>query len=78
MNKIVLNFGLLVFFISMIIYSQKGLDIIDVFIRSFALFMVVTVMFTIISIIFIKAINDASARKARQMNEKFIGNNKHE
>jgi len=78
MNKIVLNFGLLVFFISMIIYSQKGLDIVDVFIRSFALFMVVTVMFTIISIIFIKAINDASARKARQMNEKFIGNNKHE
>lgn len=78
MNKIVLNFGLLVFFISMIIYSQKGLDIVDVFIRSFALFMVVTVMFTIISIIFIKAINDASARKARQMNEKFIGTNKHE
>ncbi len=74
MNKIVLYFGLLIFFISVIVYSQKGLDLIDIFTRSFALFMVVTVMFTIIAIIFIKAVNQASWKKAKRMNDKFTGN----
>jgi len=78
MNKIVVSFGLLMFFISIIIYSQQGLDIIDIFKRSFAIFMVVTVMFGILAILFIKAINQASLRKTKQLEQKQYGNEKNE
>ena len=79
MNKIVLYFGLLVFFISIIIFSQQGLQIVDVIIRSIAVFMVVTIMLSILAIAFLKAINKASMDKERHINENnLIGNNTNE
>jgi FtsH-binding integral membrane protein len=73
MNKIVMSLGLLVFFISLIIYSQQGLDIVEVLKRSFAVFFVVTFMFTILAILFIKAINQTSLKKAQKMKDKISG-----
>ncbi len=75
MNKIVLNFGLLVFFIAIIIYSQQGLQIEDVLLRAFVIFVLVTVMLSILAIAFLKAINRASLEKGKQLKETFIGNN---
>ena len=69
MNKIVLNFGLLIFFITIIIFSQKGMLIQDILIRSFVVFFVVTVMFSILTLTFIKAINKSSIEKQKRTNE---------
>jgi FtsH-binding integral membrane protein len=73
MNKIVMSLGLLVFFIAVIIYSQQGLDIVEVLKRAFAVFFVVTFMFTILAILFIRAINQASLKKAQKMKDKISG-----
>lgn len=79
MNKIVLYFGLLVFCISIVIFSQQGLQIFDVLIRSFAVFVVVTIMLSILAIAFLKAINKASMEKDKHYNENnLIGNNPNE
>lgn len=78
MNKIVLNFGLLVFFLSIIMFSQQSLSIIDVIIRSIAVFIVVTVMLSILALAFIKAINKTSVEKGKTYNDNLIGNNPNE
>ncbi len=62
MNKIVLQFGLLVFFISIIFFSQKGFEILDVIVRSLTIFTVVTIMLSILALAFIKAINRTSQK----------------
>ncbi|MGD8777624.1 MAG: hypothetical protein PVH88_01535 [Ignavibacteria bacterium] len=74
MNKIVLNFGLLVFFLSIVVYSQQGLMIEDILIKAFVIFVVVTIMLSILAIAFLKAINRASLEKGKQLNENLIGN----
>ena len=79
MNKIVLYFGLLVFCISIIIFSQQDLQILDVLLRSLAVFIVVTIMLSILAIAFLKAINKASMEKDKHYNENnLIGNNPNE
>lgn len=79
MNKIVLYFGLLVFCISIIIFSQQDLQIVDVLLRSLVVFIVVTIMLSILAIAFLKAINKASVNKEKHFNENnLIGNNPNE
>jgi membrane protein implicated in regulation of membrane protease activity len=73
MNKIVLNAGLLVFFISIIFFSQKGMALPDILLRSLVLFVVATIMLSILAIAFIKAINKAAETK-RQDSENMLGN----
>ena len=63
MNKIILNIGLLLFFISLIIFSQQGLLVEDILLRSFIIFFIATVMLTILALSFIKAINKVSNDK---------------
>jgi len=78
MNKIVFRFGLLIFFISVIIFSQSGMDLIDVLFKSFIVFFVITVMFSILAIAFVKAINKTSVERVKKVNENLIGNQEHE
>jgi len=78
MNKIVLNFGLLIFFLSLVFFSQRGLSLEDVLIRSFAIFFTVTVTFALLAIFFVKAVNKTSLEKREKLNEKLIGSNDHE
>jgi len=63
MNKIILNVGLLIFFISIIIFSQQGMLVEDVLLKSFIIFFVATLMLTILALSFIRAINKTSIEK---------------
>lgn len=78
MNKIVLSFGLLVFFISIVVFSQQGMSATDVLFKSFVVFFLVTLMSSILVIAFIKAINKASEEKLKKLSENLIGNQDHE
>ena len=70
MNKIILHFGLLVFFLSIIFFSRVGLPIQEVLMRSFIIFMAVTVLFSLITIIFIRTVNKASSEKNKELTQK--------
>ncbi|MBI5807985.1 MAG: hypothetical protein HZA74_06245 [Ignavibacteriales bacterium] len=78
MNKIVLQFGLLVFFFSIIFFTQKGLPIEKVLLNSFAIFILLTTMLSLILIGLIKAINKNSIDKLEEMSEQIAGNKEHE
>jgi hypothetical protein len=78
MNKIVLQFGLLVFFFSIIFFTQKGLPIEKVLLNSFAIFILLTTMLSLILIGLIKAINKNSIDKLEEMSEQIAGSKEHE
>ncbi len=59
MHKIILYFGLLVFCISLIFYSQKNIPIEQMVMRSLMIFAVVSIAASILALIFIRAINHA-------------------
>lgn len=63
MNKILLQIGLLFFFLSLIFFSQLGLPVIDVIVRSFIVFMAIMVMSSVLTLIFIKAVNKVAQEK---------------
>ncbi|KAF0142416.1 MAG: hypothetical protein HYZ10_12040 [Ignavibacteriales bacterium] len=78
MNKIVLQFGLLVFFFSVIFFTQRGLVIEKVLLNSFAIFILVTTMLSLIVIGLIKAINNNSLSKLGDISDNLAGNKDHE
>lgn len=78
MNKIVLQFGLLTFFFSVIFFTQRGMPVEKVLINSFAIFILLTTMLSIIVIGLIKAINRNSLNKLGDISEHLAGNKKHE
>ncbi len=78
MNKIILNFGLLVFFFSIIFFTQKGLPIEKVLLNSFAIFILLTTMLSLIVIGIIKSINKNSFDRIESMTEQTVGSKKHE
>ncbi len=63
MNKIVFQFGLLVFALSLIFFSRIGLPVQQVLLRSFVVFVSTTLMLGFIVIVFVNAINRASYKK---------------
>ncbi|NOX18818.1 MAG: hypothetical protein GXO87_11125 [Chlorobi bacterium] len=73
MNKIVLNFGLLVFFLSLVVFSQQGLPIEDVFLKAFLIFVSVTLILGVITILFVKAINKTALEKGKNLNDNLHG-----
>ncbi len=75
MHKIVLNIGLLAFFISLIIFSQQNIPLMDVFFRAFAIFVIVTFMTGVLVIVFLKAVAKAMYEKAIQKQESMIMGN---
>lgn len=66
MNKIILNVGLLLFFLSLIVFSQQGMLVEDVLLKSFIIFFVATVMLTILALFFIRAINKTSIERRKK------------
>ncbi|MDP2037292.1 MAG: hypothetical protein Q8S39_05765 [Ignavibacteria bacterium] len=78
MNKIVLQFGLLVFFFSIIFFTQRGLVIEKVLLNSFAIFILLTTMLSLIVIGLIKAINNNSLSKLGDISDNLAGNKDHE
>jgi len=65
MNKIILNVGLLIFFLSIIIFSQQGMLVEDILLKSFIIFFVATLMLTVLALSFIRAINKTSVEKQK-------------
>lgn len=69
MNKIILNIGLLFFFLSVIFFAQREIPFYDVLFKSFAIFFFITLVLTILSIVFIKSINKKTLNKSQQLKE---------
>lgn len=67
MNKIILNVGLLSFFLSIIYFSQRGLSLEDVVLRSFAVFIIITLLLGILALTFLKAINKTAQKKSETL-----------
>ncbi len=65
MNKIILNVGLLSFFLAIIYFSQRGLLVEDVILRSFAVFIIITILLGILALAFLKAINKTAQKKVK-------------
>lgn len=63
MNKIVLNIGLLGFFLSIIVFSQIGLPLVEILLRSALIFTVLTIMLSVLFIILVRFINNISLEK---------------
>jgi membrane protein implicated in regulation of membrane protease activity len=79
MNKIVLNIGLLTFFLSLMFFSAQDLPVTDVLLRSFAIFVVVTLMSAVFVIVFFKAVSETISKKAIQKQESIMmGKESHE
>ncbi len=78
MNKIILQIGLLVFFFSVIYFVQKGEDIVKIVLNSFAIFITLTVMLSVITLGLIKAINKNSYEKINSITQDLTGTKKNE
>ncbi|NCS90395.1 MAG: hypothetical protein AUK34_05420 [Ignavibacteria bacterium CG2_30_36_16] len=76
MNKIILQFGLLVFFLAVIFFSQRGIPLQDILLKSFLIFIVLTVMLSIAAIVFMKSINKSSLDKSKELTENLTGSSK--
>jgi len=73
MNKIVMNVGMLFFFLSIIFFSQMNLSLTDILVRSFAIFIFLTSMLGIIALVFIRSINKKSFDKGNEFSENLSG-----
>jgi hypothetical protein len=69
MNKIVIEIGLLIFFLSIIIFIQQGVKLETVLLRSVIIFIVVTSMISVLIITFIRAINKSFVKKEKFSNQ---------
>jgi len=78
MNKIIFQFGLLVFFFSVIYFTQKGDSLQQIVLNSFAIFIILTVMLSLLSIMLIRSINKNSFDKINSYSEDLAGTNKNE
>ncbi len=70
MNKIVLQFGLLVFSLSLIFFSRIGLTFDQVILKAFFVFVITTILLSIVVLVFIRAINKESYNKKIEYSEK--------
>jgi hypothetical protein len=73
MNKIVMNVGMLFFFLSVIFFSQMNLSYVDVLVRSFAVFLFLTSMLGVLALVFIRSINKKSLDKGNELSENLSG-----
>jgi len=78
MNKIILQFGILVFLFSVIYFTQRGMGLEKILLNSFSIFILVTIMLSVLVIALIKAINRNSFNKLNEFSDQLAGNKKHE
>ncbi len=78
MNKIILQFGLLVFFFSVIYFTQRNIGFEKILLNSFVIFIILTVLLSLIAIGLIKSINKNSFEKLNSYSNDLAGNNKNE
>jgi hypothetical protein len=69
MNKIIVQIGLLVFFISVIFFSQKEMAIQDILVRSLVLFVASTIMLSLLYLVFVRSINKMAVSKRKSFSD---------
>lgn len=57
MNKVLIQFGLLVFCFSLIFFSQRGMALQDVVLKSFIVFITLTIVLSVIVLFVLKMLN---------------------
>jgi hypothetical protein len=57
MNKVLIQFGLLIFCFSLIFFSQRGMPLQDVVIKSFIVFISLTIVLSVVTISVLKMLN---------------------
>ncbi len=57
MNKVLLQFGLLIFCFSLIFFSQRGMPLQDVVMKSFIVFISLTIVLSVVVLFVFKMIN---------------------
>jgi len=68
MNRIVLQFGFLIFAISVIYFSSLNLAVEDILLRSVIIFLAFTLLTSLIALLFVKSINKVSFDKNKDTN----------
>lgn len=76
MNKIIVQIGLLVFFISIIFFGQKEMAIQDILVRSLVLFAASTIMLSLLYLVFVRSINKAAVSKRKSFSDNIGGDSK--
>ncbi len=66
MNKIIIQIGLLTFCMSVIFFSRNPIPIYDILLKSFAVFIIITIMGHIIAILFIQSVKKLSEDKEEE------------
>ena len=57
MNKVLIQFGLLIFCFSLIFFRQRGMPLQDVVLKSFIVFIALTIVLSVVTIFVFKMIN---------------------
>lgn len=57
MNKILIQFGLLIFCFSLIFFSQRGMPLQDVVMKSFIVFITLTIVLSVVVLFVFRMIN---------------------
>jgi len=57
MNKILIQFGLLVFCFALIFFSQRGMPLQDVVLKSFIVFVAFTIVLSVVVLFVLKIVN---------------------
>jgi hypothetical protein len=66
MYKIILNIGLLVFFLSIVYFSRLNVTIYEILFKSFIVFVVITIAANILALVFLKFVNNISEAKSNK------------
>jgi F0F1-type ATP synthase membrane subunit b/b' len=73
MNKIVMLISSLFFFLAVIFFSQRDFPLQEIFLRSFAVFISIALLLSVIVIVFIKSINKASLKRSKEILDNTAG-----
>jgi len=74
MKKIILQIGLLFFFLSAIFFSQRGFSIPDVLLKSFVVFIMVSVMLSFLAIVLLKSVKRETEKEKEDVSDNLLGN----
>lgn len=64
MNKILIQFGLLIFCFSLIFFSQRGMPLQDVVMKSFIVFIALTIVLSVVVLFVFRMINKSETLTA--------------
>ena len=73
MNKLLLNFGLLIFCFAFIFFSQRQMPLHDALLKSFIVFIVLMLVISVLALAIVKALNRTTSMKPTESDELISG-----